>query len=87
MAFLLSCKDFLRELSDFLDDAVDPKLKEDLKVHLKNCPNCWVVADTTKKTVEIFHGTSPDARPVPEGIRSRVLAALQRKMAARKSSC
>ena len=82
---MLSCKDFLRELSDFLDDAVDPKLKEDLQVHLKNCPNCWVVADTTKKTVEIFHGASTEAKAVPDGIRSRVLAALQRKMASRKS--
>jgi anti-sigma factor (TIGR02949 family) len=81
---LLSCKDFLRELSDFLDDAVDPKLKEDLKVHLKNCPNCWVVADTTRKTVEIFQGACAEPKPVPEGIRSRVLAALQRKMTQRK---
>lgn len=81
---MLSCKDFLRELSDFLDDAVDPKLKEDLQVHLKNCPNCWVVADTTKKTVEIFHGTAAEPKPVPEGIRSRVMAALQRKIAQRR---
>ena len=81
---MLSCKDFLRELGDFLDDAVDPKLKEDLKSHLSNCPNCWVVADTTRKTVEIFHGVAKEAKAVPEGMRTRLLAAIQRKMAERK---
>jgi anti-sigma factor (TIGR02949 family) len=81
---LLSCKDFLKELGDFLDDCCDPKLKEELHTHLKNCPNCWVVADTTKKTVEVYHGASKEPQPVPEGIRSRVMAALQRKMAERK---
>lgn len=81
---MLSCKDFLKELGDFLDDCCDPKLKEELRAHLKNCPNCWVVADTTKKTVEVYHGQNKEPQPVPEGIRSRVMAALQRKMAERR---
>jgi len=81
---LLSCKDFLKELSDFLDDSCDKGLKKELESHLSNCPNCWVIADTTKKTVEIYHGQAGEAKPVPEGVKGRLLAALQRKMAGRK---
>jgi anti-sigma factor (TIGR02949 family) len=82
---LLSCKDFLKELSDFLDDCCDAKLKEELQSHLKNCPNCWVVADTTKRTIDVYHGSSQQPQPVPEPVRSRLMAALQRKMAERKT--
>ena len=84
---MLSCKDFLKELSDFLDDSVDEKLKEELQSHLSNCPNCWVVADTTKKTIEVYHGAAREPKAVPEGVRSRLMAALLRKMAARKGGC
>jgi anti-sigma factor (TIGR02949 family) len=84
---LLSCKDFLKELGDFLDGCCDQKLKDELDAHLKDCPNCWVVADTTKKTVEVYHGQKSEPKPVPEGVRNRVLAALQRKMAERKGAC
>jgi hypothetical protein len=81
---LLTCKDFLRELSDYLDDTCDVSLKRELESHLTNCPNCWVIADTTKKTVEIYHGSRRDLKAVPDGVKGRLLAALQRKMAERR---
>jgi hypothetical protein len=39
-----------------------------------------VVADTTKKTIRIFKGMDP--YPVPGDVESRLLDALERKMAA-----
>ena len=44
-------------------------------------PNCWVVADTTKKTIQIYRGTEP--RAVPDTLKFRLLAALEARMKAR----
>jgi len=79
---LLSCKDFLKELSEYLDASTTPANKAELDQHLKECPNCWVVADTTKKTIQIYRGTEP--RAVPDSLRLRLLAALESRMKARR---
>ncbi len=81
---MLTCKDFLRELSEFMDDATDPVTKAELERHMSQCPNCWVVFDTTKKTVQVYKGM--EAKPIPSSVQSRLMEALQRKMAAKKCS-
>jgi heterodisulfide reductase subunit B len=77
---LLTCKDFLNELSDYLDDSVDPDLKAKLHAHVNECPNCWVVLDTTQKTIKVYKGMEPQT--IPTDIHSRLMSALQKKMAA-----
>lgn len=77
-----TCKDFLRELGDFLDDSLDSKTRHELEQHVNDCPNCWVVLDTTKKTIQVYKGQEPKA--IPAEIHSRLMDALKRKMAARK---
>ncbi len=53
---MVTCKDFLSELGEFLDDATDPQTRKELEQHITECPNCWVVFDTTKKTIQVFKG-------------------------------
>ena len=81
---MLSCKDFIRELSEYLDESTTPAAKEELDRHLKECPNCWVVADTTKKTIQVFRGSEP--RALPDTLKARLLAALEARMKARHKS-
>jgi anti-sigma factor (TIGR02949 family) len=78
---LLTCKDFLSELSDYLDEAIDAELRAKLEKHITECPNCWVIADTTRRTIKIYKGM--EAHPVPEDVQSRLMQALEKKMAAR----
>ncbi len=78
-----TCKDFLRELGDFLDDSLDSSTRQQLEKHVNDCPNCWVVLDTTKKTIQVYKGHEPQA--IPAAIHSRLVDALQKKMAAKKS--
>jgi anti-sigma factor (TIGR02949 family) len=80
---LLTCKDFLNELNEYLDESVGPELRRELEHHVAECPNCWVVVDTTKKTLRVYKGMEP--QPVPEGIRMRLMDALQRKIAAKQA--
>lgn len=77
-----TCKDFLRELSEYLDECLDPSTKQELDRHVEECPSCWVVLDTTKKTLKIYKGCEPQA--VPSSLEDRLMAALQKKMAEKK---
>jgi predicted anti-sigma-YlaC factor YlaD len=72
----------LHELSDFLDEAMDRELRAKLETHIAECPNCWVIADTTKRTIQIYKGMDP--QPVPPDVEQRLMAALERKIAARR---
>ena len=80
MTPLLTCKQFLQELSDYLDENVDAEIRAKLEQHITECPNCWVVCDTTKKTIRIYKGM--ETHPISPEIESRLLAALEKKMAA-----
>jgi anti-sigma factor RsiW len=79
---LLTCKDFLRELSDYLDESLEAEIRSKIEAHIAECPNCWVIADTTRKTIKIYKGMEP--HPLPGDVESRLMQALERKMAARQ---
>jgi anti-sigma factor RsiW len=78
---LLTCKDFMNELSDYLDESLDAELRAGLERHINECPNCWVIADTTRKTIKIYQGMDP--HPIPADVESRLMKALEKKMAAK----
>ena len=77
---MLTCKEFLKELSEYLDDSVDAESRQQLEKHVTECPNCWVVVDTTKKTLQVYKGMEP--QEIPEEVRGRLMTALRRKMEA-----
>ena len=81
---MLTCRDFLAELTDYLDERIDAELRAKLERHITECPNCWVIADTTKKTIQIYKGMEP--YPIPEDVESRLMKALEKKMAAGKTA-
>ena len=76
---MLTCDKFLDELSEYLDETVQGELRHELEQHVSECPNCWVMVDTTKKTLKIYRGLEPD--PLPNGLRTRLMSALEKKMA------
>ena len=78
---LLTCKDFLAELSDYLDERIDAELRAKLERHITECPNCWVIADTTRRTIQIYKGMNPC--PIPNDVEARLMEALEKKMAAK----
>jgi hypothetical protein len=80
---LLTCKEFLAELTDFLDEKTDIEIRTKLEKHIAECPNCWVICDTTKKTISVYKGMKSCS--IPEDVHARLMAAMERKMAAGKS--
>jgi hypothetical protein len=82
---LLTCKEFLSELNEFLDetDKIDIEMRRKLEGHINECPNCWVVCDTTKKTIQVYKGMQP--QNIPGAVHERLMRALEKKIAAQKS--
>ncbi|HEX4169397.1 MAG TPA: anti-sigma factor [Bryobacteraceae bacterium] len=75
----------MRDLNDYLDDTLDPGARESLQKHVDECPNCWVVCDTTAKTLRVYKGM--EAQAVPMDIQSRLMAALEKKMEVEGPCC
>jgi hypothetical protein len=76
---LLTCKEFLSELSDYLDEATDREIRDKLERHIAECPNCFVICDTTRKTISVYKGMRQCT--IPEDVHGRLMAALERKLA------
>ena len=80
---MLTCKDFLNELTDYLDECLDAESRTKLERHITECPNCWVIADTTRKTIQIYKGMDP--YPIPSDVETRLMKALEKKMAEKRT--
>ena len=80
---MLTCKEFLQELNDYLDDAVDVELRRHIEAHITECPNCFVILDTTKKTIKVYKGMQPQV--LPDAVSSRLNKAVERMLAQKKS--
>ena len=80
---MITCKEFLAELNEYLDEnVVDPDTKKHWQDHVDACPNCFVVVDTTRKTLQVYKGM--EQQDLPSDVKGRLWQALEKKMAARK---
>ncbi|MDR3764721.1 MAG: zf-HC2 domain-containing protein [Acidobacteriota bacterium] len=73
----MKCSDFLKELSDYLDNNMDATTKAELEEHLQWCHNCYVVCNTTKSTIEIYRGS--ELYELPDELRGRLQKAIVSK--------
>lgn len=80
----MKCTEFLNELTGYLDGALDAQTKSELEDHLAWCHNCYVVCDTTKKTIEIYR--NQELYELPDDLRGRLQTAIMSKCAAHKKS-
>jgi predicted anti-sigma-YlaC factor YlaD len=74
----VNCRTIVKELSNYLDEALDSSLKASIEKHLQDCEDCRLVVDTTKKTIQIFCNSEP--APLPEDTRQRLRDALQKRL-------
>lgn len=79
----MNCKDIIRELSEYLDGELTPAVRAQLETHLKDCEDCRMVVDGTRKTIEIFCHCQPV--PLPQDVRSRLHSALRRHLSKAQS--
>lgn len=73
----MTCSDFLKELTDYLDDTLDQHTRAELEEHLQWCHNCFVICNTTKKTIEIYRDS--ELYELPDDLRTRLRSAIMNK--------
>jgi len=76
---LLTCKEFLVWLNEYLDETAAAEIRAKVEAHISTCPNCWVIFDTTKKTLQIYKGMEP--QPLPAELHSRLMSAIEKRLA------
>jgi predicted anti-sigma-YlaC factor YlaD len=74
----VNCKSIVKEISNYLEEALEPSLKSSIEKHLENCEDCRIVVDTTRKTVQIFCNSEP--APLPEDTRRRLRDAVFKQL-------
>ena len=80
---MLTCKEFLTELNDYLDATVDVDIRRRIETHITECPNCFVILDTCKKTIQVYKGMQPQV--LPDDVQTRLMKAVERKMSAKRT--
>lgn len=73
----MKCSEFLKELTDYLDNTIDTATKTELEEHLQWCHNCYVVCNTTRSTIEIYRDSH--LYELPDALRSRLHSAILTK--------
>ena len=69
------CQEFLHQVSDYLDDSLDPQFCEELERHIAGCENCRIFVDTLKMTVYLYQQQDADIE-LPSDARERLFKVL-----------
>ena len=66
----ISCLEVWREISNYVEDDIDPHLRARMEAHFKVCAHCKAVLDGTRNVVKLV-GDSVEYK-VPEGFSKRL---------------
>lgn len=75
---MVSCHEVLENLSSFIDQEVDQRLRAEIEAHLRMCHRCTVLHDSLRKVIII----AADERTfeVPAGYSERLHAFLDQHL-------
>jgi len=71
----LECQDLLNNISAYIDGELDDELCGKIEAHIESCPNCKVVVNTLKKTIQLYQDDG-ESETFPLDARHRLFAAL-----------
>jgi hypothetical protein len=71
----MNCEEVLRELSNYIDQAVSPELLLEMESHLRACGSCAVTLKTTRSIVRALN--DDQLMSVPPGYSARLYKKLQ----------
>ena len=76
----LNCKHVWEHISEYIDDTVDAKLREDIERHLEHCEICSAILDSTRNILVL---TADDRTfELPVGYSERLHERLAKEMEA-----
>ena len=63
-------------MSEYIDGELDGQLCAELEAHMDSCPDCKIVVDTLKKTVQLVQNSGRETE-LPQDVRQRLFSRLQ----------
>lgn len=54
MVIEVSCVEVWREISNYIDEATDPELRDRMEAHFRVCKHCSAVLDGTRNVVRLI---------------------------------
>ena len=71
---VVNCHEVWREISNYIDDDLDPSLREEIEAHLAQCRHCAALLDSTRNIIVLM----ADERTfeLPAGFSDRLRARL-----------
>lgn len=70
------CHGLAASISEYIDGELSPELCRALEQHMSECPNCTIVINTMRKTIELYKQPVPGEQ-LPEGVKTRLYQKLQ----------
>jgi len=77
----MDCTQFLEDLSDYIDGAVPPAVREAILEHTAFCRKCQVLYNSTRHTLEIVTAHGHGACEIPKPVSDRLYSRLRARMA------
>jgi predicted anti-sigma-YlaC factor YlaD len=73
----LSCEEVRREISNYIDDDISPKMRRLLEAHLEQCRHCSILLDSVHNVLVLI----ADERrfELPSGFSARLRARLEQE--------
>jgi anti-sigma factor RsiW len=66
----ISCREVWLEISNYVDEDVEPELRARMEAHFKECAHCKAILDGTRNVVKLV--ADGVEYPVPEGFSKRL---------------
>jgi len=79
----LSCEEVRREISNYLDDDICPRMRRLLETHLEQCRKCAVLLDSTHNVLVLLADEQRFELPAGFGLRVRQMLAKEFEKAKR----
>ena len=79
----MDCRQFLEEMSNFMDGEVSVGIREAIHEHLAFCHKCEVLYNSTQKTIQIVSECSQDTFALPDDVSTRLFARLRERFNAK----
>ena len=78
----IECAEVWRQISNYLDDEVDPGVRTTMATHFKDCAHCSAVLDGTRNVVKLVGDER--AFEISSGVSGRFYQKLKDHLAARE---
>ena len=79
----LSCEEVRREISNYLDDDISPRMRRLLETHLEQCRKCAVLLDSTHNVLVLLADEQRFELPAGFGHRVKQMLAKEYEKAKR----